>query len=94
MMTGKQLLWPLLVITVVVLAMLTLRPITSADAKDAVIISGELRLVKDSGNGDIGLRLVGDDNHYYINRGLYNGLQLEELQEGTAGQRGDHPLLR
>ena len=37
--------------------------------------------IYDNGNYDIGFRLEGDDNRYYINRGQQHGLSIEELRE-------------
>ena len=48
--------------------------------------SGIVSYIYEGGVKDVCFRLEGDQNVYYINRGLENGLHLQELQETLLGK--------
>lgn len=69
-----------------ILATLTLRPVhIPKDAKDCLVAKGKVTKVFEGGVKDVAFRLEGDKTMYYINRGLEQGLVLEELQDMLIG---------
>lgn len=75
-----------LIISLFVLAAMTLRPvIVPKDAKDCLVAEGKVVKIFEGGVNDIAFRLEGDKTMYYINRGLEQGLDLEELQKELTG---------
>jgi len=68
------------------LAAMTLRPVTvPKDAKDCLVAKGKVIRVYEGGVKDVVFKLEGDKTTYYINRGLEQGLDLEELQQELVG---------
>jgi len=51
------------------------------------VSEGIVSAVYDSGNFDAGLRLQGDPNRYYINRGLQHRFTIEELRQTLLGKK-------
>jgi hypothetical protein len=58
-----------------------LRPLPAATKDNCVKYSGLVTsLIADDENGDIVIRLKNDNNYYYINRGIDQGISLSELE--------------
>lgn len=76
-----------LLILVFIFLAASFRPLPKASLKNSEIIKAKLIDIGESeGDFDIGLRLENDENFYYINRGLENGVNLEALQESLLNQ--------
>lgn len=70
-----------------ILATLTLRPVNiPKDAKECLVAEGKVVSIYEGGIKDVSFRLEGDKTMYYINRGLEQGLDLEDLKEQLMGQ--------
>ncbi len=68
------------------LAAMTLRPvIIPKDAKECLVAEGKVIKIFEGGVKDVAFRLEGDKTLYYINRGLEQGLNLEELRQELIG---------
>ncbi len=50
------------------------------------IVEGKVDAVFEGGVHDLCLRIEGNDKVYYINRGLENGLDLDEMKEKLEGE--------
>lgn len=75
------------IIILTALAILALRPLPKATAKNCIKHTGTvLQILPGKGKGDIVIKLANDNNFYYINRGLDNGLKLTDLQNKLVNQ--------
>jgi len=75
-----------LVILFFALAFATLRPVNiPSDASECLVAEGRVIKVFEGGVNDVAFRLEGDETMYYINRGLEQGLILEDLQQELTG---------
>ena len=71
-----------------ILAAMIFRPvIVPKNAKDCLVAEGKVVRVFEGGIHDVAFRLEGDKTLYYINRGLEQGLVLEDLQKELIGNR-------
>lgn len=62
-------------------------PMAQADKDNCAVVEGVLAQVNaGDGENDIVLGLKGENNHYYINRGLEKGLNLAELRSQLLGR--------
>ncbi|HPR84328.1 MAG TPA: hypothetical protein PL034_02105 [Candidatus Paceibacterota bacterium] len=68
-----------------VIFLLMFHPVNNSK-ENSIKITGNLNKIYEGGVNDICFRLHGDSACYYINRGLEQGLDLEELQR-TIGQK-------
>jgi len=65
---------------------LILRPVhVPKNAEDCLVAEGKVIGIFEGGVKDVVFRLEGDKAMYYINRGLEQGLDLEDLQEKLIG---------
>ncbi|MFK7924596.1 MAG: hypothetical protein AB8H47_21750 [Bacteroidia bacterium] len=62
-----------------------LRPVPTTTTKNAITISGTVQKVFEGGDKDIVFSLLENDQIYYINRGLEQGLELSSLQSQLLG---------
>ena len=84
----KRLIFITLGMSLLVLAALTLRPVTIPDdPADCLIAEGKVKHVFEGGPQDINIRLEGDPTMYYINRGMQYGLKLDSLKELLTGNQ-------
>ncbi len=82
----KEYVYVFSIILLFVLAGMTLRPVNIPnDAKDCLVAEGKVIKIFEGGTKDVAFRLEGDKTLYYINRGLEQGLNLEELQNELIG---------
>jgi len=51
------------------------------------LVEGTVPQIYEAGIKDVVFILKGNDTHYYINRGLENGLVLNELKDKLIGQK-------
>ncbi len=65
---------------------LALRPISVHSLADCGEAEGELLRLEETGVRDLSLWIAGDERHFYINRGLEKGLDLDALQAGLLGR--------
>ena len=69
------------------LAAATLRPvIVPKDANKCLVAKGKVAKIYEGGSKDVTFRLEGDKTTYYINRGLEQGLDLEDLNNWLIGK--------
>lgn len=61
-------------------------PVTPPALENTVKVSGKVKAIKEGGTHDIIIKFSNDPHHYYINRGLERGLQLEDLQKKLEGE--------
>lgn len=69
------------------LAILIFRPVPQTIAENAVFVSGIVKSIHEGGGNDLVFRLQGVSQVYYINRGLEQGLALNELQAKLIGEK-------
>lgn len=69
------------------LIVLVLKPIPTTTNKNALTISGTVQKVFEGGEKDIVFSLLENDQIYYINRGLEQGLELSSLQSQLLGHK-------
>jgi len=85
MSTSKIITRSLLAI-LLIFVMLALRPIYNVSTDDCSSVSGELVNLYEAGEHDVFFQLRGDERRFYINRGLENGLTLNELKAELLNQ--------
>ena len=61
-------------------------PVAPATLENTVEISGKVQAIKEGGPQDVVIKLSDDPHHYYINRGLEQGLELKDLQKRLEGE--------
>lgn len=60
---------------------LALRPISQQSLEDAALVEGCVEsIIVDQASGDIELSLEDHDTHYYLNRGIQNGIDPIQLK--------------
>ncbi len=70
-----------------VLCVLTIRPVNIPENESELLVAkGELISVFEGVGNDIVFRLKDDDRRYYINRGLEQGLSIQNLQANLGRQ--------
>ena len=75
------LIMPILLFTLVMILKVPIKP-----ESELLAIEGMVTSIFEGGVKDVCFRLEGDKNVYYINRGLENGLVLEQLQNQLIGK--------
>lgn len=75
-----------LVLILLVFLGMALRPINT-DHDNRKTVNGVLANIHDGPSGDIVFSLEADRVHYYINRGLEQGLITQDLKEQLLGQK-------
>ncbi len=77
---------PILGVLVLVLFAIILRPVhIPKNPEDCLVAKGKVIQIYEGGIKDVVFKLEGDNTRYYINRGLEQGLILEELQQKLIG---------
>ena len=76
----------ILALCFLILAALIFRPVPIPDnAEDCLVAEGRVTHIFEGGVKDVVFRLANDETTYYINRGLEQGLNLENLKETLIG---------
>lgn len=70
----------------IALAAFTLRPVPIPAEKDCLVVSGIVEQITEGGVKDIVFKLEGNNNLYYINRGLENGFTLDGIRKELIGK--------
>ena len=82
---------PFILIALVVLLMFSLmllpRPVPHVSEEACLVIEGRVVAVEAGGAQDVVLSLAGNNQTFYINRGLETGLELATLQKQLLHQR-------
>ncbi len=68
-----------------VAAIAIFRPVPIVTEDKALVETGVVAMIKEGGVKDVVIRLEGNKRVFYINRGLENGLNLDELKEKLIG---------
>ncbi|WP_299605069.1 hypothetical protein [uncultured Aquimarina sp.] len=68
-------------------AIQTFKPIRDVQPDDVIEITGVVTKVEEKSGFDIAITLENDDHYYYINRGLEQGLTIQQLQEELIGKK-------
>ncbi|WP_299897802.1 hypothetical protein [uncultured Aquimarina sp.] len=68
-------------------AIQTFKPIRDVQPDDVIEITGVVAKVEEKSGFDIAITLENDDHYYYINRGLEQGLTIQQLQEELIGKK-------
>ncbi len=76
----KKIAWVLITI-LMILAAMALKPLAIGKEEKAISISGVISQVYEAGEKDVVFILDNSPKKYYINRGLENGLELDNLQK-------------
>ena len=63
-----------------------LRPVPILAEKDCLVIKGTVSEIYEGGVKDVFFKLHGQNQSFYINRGLQRGLSLRELQANLTGR--------
>ena len=71
---------PLLLFAAIMVLKVPIKP-----EEELLIKEGKVTSIFEGGVKDVCFRLEGDNNVYYINRGLENGLELNELRDQLMG---------
>ncbi|MEM6347182.1 MAG: hypothetical protein AAF927_25050 [Bacteroidota bacterium] len=71
---------------VVGLMVLVLRPVPQTNKDNAIVISGTVQKIFEGGDKDVVFSLRENEQIYYINRGLAQGLDLSDLQYRLIGR--------
>lgn len=69
-----------------VFALFILRPVPIPDEKDCISLTGTVTSIYEEGIHDVAFRLSGQEQIFYINRGLERGLDLENLRATLTDQ--------
>lgn len=64
---------------------LSLRPIPILAEKDCLVLKGTVTKIYEGGVKDVVIELSGQNQKFYVNRGLERGLNLKELQQKLTG---------
>lgn len=81
----KILLYTFLALFVFFIALI-FRPSSIVSEAEALVTKGRVTEIYEGGVKDVVFRLENDHHIYYINRGLENGLELENLRQRLIGQ--------
>ena len=85
-MKTKTILLTLGIGLLLVLAVMSLIPISNPTLDDSEITTGNIELIVEKGGPfDIHIQIKNDDHIYYVNRGAENGLNPSELNKKLAG---------
>ncbi len=85
-MKTKTIILTLGTVLLLVLAVVSLIPISNPSLEDSEKTTGEVELFAEEGGPfDIQIRVNNDDRVYYVNRGAENGLDANELNKALAG---------
>lgn len=85
-MKTKTIILTLGTVLLLVLAVVSLIPISNPSLEDSEKTTGEVELIAEEGGPfDIQIRVNNDDRVYYINRGAENGLDAKKLNKALAG---------
>ncbi|MBW1295284.1 hypothetical protein [Aquimarina litoralis] len=69
------------------IAIQTFKPIRNVQPDDVIEITGVVTKIEEKGGFDIAITLQNDHHYYYINRGLQQGLTIQQLQEELMGKK-------
>jgi len=69
-----------------VTSILCLRPVPILAEKDCLVLKGTVSEIYEGGVKDVVFKLRGQNQSFYINRGLQRGLTLTELQANLTGR--------
>ena len=70
----------LIILALIVLVFLSLAPLPKATMGNCESHNGQVaKVARGDGDGDIVIRLVNDENYYYINRAINSGLSVDDL---------------
>ncbi len=72
-------------IVLAVIAIFSLRPVPVLTEEDALTATGIVAQISEGPSFDVIIHLQDDKNSYYINRGLEEGLILDDLKERLTG---------
>jgi len=75
-----------LCLLLVALIFVTLRPLAPATVRNTEEVQATLIRISEGTSHDLLIELKDDPNHYYINRGLEQGLHLQELKNELEGK--------
>jgi hypothetical protein len=70
----------------IILCGLILKPVPILPEEECLVTSGVVVNIFEGGVKDVVFHLQGDSKSYYINRGLENGLNLQELKNELIGK--------
>lgn len=68
------------------LFLLIFTPVPIVSEEDALVVEGVVKSIYEGGENDVVFVLENHDTRYYINRGLENGLVLDQLKERLTGK--------
>lgn len=68
------------------LVVYSLRPVPITSEEKCIVSEGKLDSVEEGTSYDIYLSLEGDEKRYYINRGIEQGLSVEDLKKQLLGK--------
>lgn len=68
-----------------VIIVLALRPVPIPAEKDCLVLRGTVTKIYEGGVKDVVIELNGQNQKFYVNRGLERGLNLSELQSKLIG---------
>ncbi|MCK4287918.1 MAG: hypothetical protein KAW86_01825, partial [Bacteroidales bacterium] len=74
-----------IVLILVITFILIFRPVNTSES-NSIKVTGIVEKVYEGGVKDIIFKIYNDPKIYYINRGIENGLDLNELQKEMTGQ--------
>lgn len=76
----------LFLLILVAIPLLILRPVPIVEESKALTITGRVTNIYEAGIKDVVFRIKDSPTRYYINRGLENGLDLQDLKERLTGE--------
>lgn len=82
----KKIILIVLAVVFVILAVVTLRPIPIVSEDEALVVTGKVSDIYETGIKDITIRLEENDCIYYINRGLERGIEMGEFKQKLIGK--------
>ncbi|MFD2563234.1 hypothetical protein [Aquimarina rubra] len=65
----------------------TFKPVRNVQPEDVIEITGIVAKIEEGSGFDIAITLENDDHYYYINRGLEQGLSVEDLQKEILNKK-------
>ena len=63
------------------------RPVPIPEEKDCFVLKGTVTKIYEGGVKDVVIELSGQNQKFYVNRGLERGLNLKELQQKLTGSK-------
>ena len=74
------------IVIILLLGITTLRPVPNLPEEKCKEAYGAIERIYEGSSFDIVFKLMNDDSHYYINRGIESGLVIEDLKEELLGK--------